>query len=488
MNRTQLSMCLLFSFVYSVGGFSLHALTGAKKNAAFAGGGVLVAATLVRKAYVYREDLKKKLQEEKSWLKRQELNKKLKNAHRYIFWGYVALVAIGGYGVHSLVRGGGLPDPDPSSAGNGEIVHHPHGGVVRDPAVVPHPAGDPRAVPGAALVPSGATTPGAGVVDGEAPRRRAAGCEHAAGQPLMRDIVSEMQTWWNRLTKLGPYENAAAPLGPEFSHIGVSSCRGVGRATNQDAEFVEQIGEYTVLGVYDGHGRYDSKRDAGFNVAAYAALRMPEILKESLDPSDLFSTHGCLMKAHEMIDAEVLGYSFIGGDVAGSTAVTALIDKNNNLTIGHAGDSRAVLCDKDGNILQATVDHKPDSPKEQTRIERAGGTVTRIAGGRTPRINGYLAVARSFGDYYLRGNAGEKLVSSTPNVFVRPNVPSGSFLIVACDGLWDLFHNQEECEKYCRGVATELKNGKSPQEVADDSRAFGNFTRDNVTAIVYRFT
>ena len=62
---------------------------------------------------------------------------------------------------------------------------------------------------------------------------------------------------------------------------------------------------------------------------------------------------------------------------SGTTAVVAvLVDKT--LTLASAGDSRAVLATKKGSKIIAkdlTVDHNPDVPEEQARIEAAGGFV-----------------------------------------------------------------------------------------------------------------
>lgn len=42
------------------------------------------------------------------------------------------------------------------------------------------------------------------------------------------------------------------------------------------------------------------------------------------------------------------------------------------LTVGNVGDSRGVLCDKDGNAIPLSYDHKPYQLKERKRIKKAG--------------------------------------------------------------------------------------------------------------------
>lgn len=43
--------------------------------------------------------------------------------------------------------------------------------------------------------------------------------------------------------------------------------------------------------------------------------------------------------------------------------------------MANVGDSRGVLCDKDGNAIPLSHDHKPYQLKERKRIKRAGELV-----------------------------------------------------------------------------------------------------------------
>ena len=58
----------------------------------------------------------------------------------------------------------------------------------------------------------------------------------------------------------------------------------------------------------------------------------------------------------------------------GCTAVTALITPT-EIYVANAGDSRCVLCLKNGSPKEMSYDHKPDNPEEKKRIEEAGGFV-----------------------------------------------------------------------------------------------------------------
>lgn len=59
---------------------------------------------------------------------------------------------------------------------------------------------------------------------------------------------------------------------------------------------------------------------------------------------------------------------------AGTTCLIALLS-DKELTVANVGDSRGVLCDKDGNAIPLSHDHKPYQLKERKRIKRAGELV-----------------------------------------------------------------------------------------------------------------
>ncbi len=49
-------------------------------------------------------------------------------------------------------------------------------------------------------------------------------------------------------------------------------------------------------------------------------------------------------------------------------------------------------------MKELSIDHKPDTPSEKRRIERANGYVE------DGRVNGMLALSRSIGDFEYKGN------------------------------------------------------------------------------------
>lgn len=132
-----------------------------------------------------------------------------------------------------------------------------------------------------------------------------------------------------------------------------------------------------------------------------------------------------------------------GKDKSGSTAVCCLASPT-HLFIANCGDSRAVLS-RSNQAYFSTEDHKPIMPAEKERIQNAGGSVM------IERVNGSLAVSRALGDYEYKQVEGkgqcEQLVSPEPEVIVQErDLEKDEFLVLACDGVWDVMSNDELCD------------------------------------------
>lgn len=116
----------------------------------------------------------------------------------------------------------------------------------------------------------------------------------------------------------------------------------------------------------------------------------------------------------------------------GSVAICALIIKN-ILYIINLGDSKAVMVDKHGSLIDLSDEHIPNRPDELDRIEKLGGFVVSIH--HKHRIMGELAVSRAFGDKYYK-----PFVSSTPEVYTyKLDKNNHKYIILASDGLWNVF-------------------------------------------------
>jgi serine/threonine protein phosphatase PrpC len=164
----------------------------------------------------------------------------------------------------------------------------------------------------------------------------------------------------------------------------------------------------------------------------------------------------------------------------GTTAIVALLS-GQRILVANVGDSRCILVKKRAasknnqngeeesigmsqiEVLSLSEDHKPDLPDERARIESAGLAIhiDQIPFNEDDKNGQYvmiskvkksdkemLGVARAFGDYDYKSN--EELSSSrqavvcTPDFVVMERADSEDmFLILACDGVFDVMSNDE---------------------------------------------
>uniref|UniRef100_A0A0C9R2K5 PPM1L protein n=1 Tax=Fopius arisanus TaxID=64838 RepID=A0A0C9R2K5_9HYME len=160
-------------------------------------------------------------------------------------------------------------------------------------------------------------------------------------------------------------------------------------------------------------------------------------------------------------------------DVAGTTALIAVLE-DNKLTVANVGDSRGVMCDSKGNAIPLSFDHKPQQQRERQRINKAGGLVTFNG---VWRVAGILATSRALGDYPLKDR---KLVIADPDILTFDLTDHDpSFLILASDGLWDTFSN-EEAVAYIRDRLNEPYFGAKSLTLQSYYRG----SLDNITVVV----
>jgi len=129
---------------------------------------------------------------------------------------------------------------------------------------------------------------------------------------------------------------------------------------------------------------------------------------------------------------------------AGCTSVV-VFKLENTLYCANAGDSRAVLCRGDGIVHALSEDHKPSSVIESSRIEKAGGFVN-VNG----RINGNLNLSRSIGDMKYKQvpnlMPSDQMITAEPDITKTELSVHDKYIVIACDGVWDVFSNQEICD------------------------------------------
>lgn len=177
----------------------------------------------------------------------------------------------------------------------------------------------------------------------------------------------------------------------------------------------------------------------------------------------------------------------IGVTESGSTAVTCFM-KGSTIYCANAGDSRAVLC-RSGKAFALSEDHKPMDQTEKTRIEKANGFVE------DKRVNGTLAVARAMGDFSFKQektlSAEEQQVTCNPDIKEVAIEDSDEFIILACDGIWDVVTSQEAVDF----VSKKMREGLDLKDILSDlfdhclsphPSANEGLGCDNMTAIIVK--
>jgi len=140
------------------------------------------------------------------------------------------------------------------------------------------------------------------------------------------------------------------------------------------------------------------------------------------------------------------------------------------LYTANVGDARIILC-RNGKALRLSYDHKGGDENEGKRIAGAGGLIL------NNRVNGVLAVTRALGDAYMKD-----LVTGHPyttETVIQPDIDE--FLILACDGLWDVCSDQEAVDL--------VRNVQDPQLASKMlvDHALARFSTDNLSCMMVRF-
>lgn len=221
-------------------------------------------------------------------------------------------------------------------------------------------------------------------------------------------------------------------------------------------------------GVFDGHGGVDAASFIRNNILKY-------IVEDSNFPACLDKAiKSAFLKAdYAFADSSSLDIS------SGTTALTTLIF-GRSMIIANAGDCRAVL-GRRGRAIEMSKDHKPNCTSERQRIEKLGGVIY------DGYLNGQLSVARALGDWHMKGAKGSACpLSAEPELKEMHLTEEDEFLIMGCDGLWDVMSSQ--CAVTI--ARKELMLHNDPERCSRElvREALKRNTCDNLTVIVICFS
>ncbi|XP_007256730.3 protein phosphatase, Mg2+/Mn2+ dependent, 1Ab [Astyanax mexicanus] len=254
------------------------------------------------------------------------------------------------------------------------------------------------------------------------------------------------------------------------------------------------LSAWSFFAVYDGH--------AGSQVARYCCEHLLEHITSNPDfraggPGGGSSDDVCGSRPEPSVESVKNGIrtGFLqidehmraiserkhGADRSGSTAVGIMVSPQHFYFI-NCGDSRALLS-RGGRVHFFTQDHKPSNPLEKERIQNAGGAVM------IQRVNGSLAVSRALGDFDYKCVHGkgptEQLVSPEPEVYEIEREEDDEFVVLACDGIWDVMTNEELCDFVRSRLEVTEDLERVCNEIVDTCLYKGS--RDNMSVVLVCF-
>jgi len=264
-----------------------------------------------------------------------------------------------------------------------------------------------------------------------------------------------------------------------------SICEHVSKPANSKLKTWPKLSYFAI---FDGHGGEECAKFFKENFLNF-------LINNPHFPSDIKSCfQSSIEKCEEAFNEEFKNNKVENAneifDKSGSCVNVVLISDNKIYT-ANVGDSRAIISMENGTKFRAlSIDHKPNNPKEYERIIKNGGKVYIDNDDPIRDINKVkvienvkefdkyvdnpaviyriypndLAVARTVGDIInkkksLGGNPG--LLINTPDVTTIDNTTNNDFIIIGCDGIFDMLSNKDiiDCAWYTiQNMAKERKN------------------------------
>ncbi|KAK9207993.1 hypothetical protein WN944_000344 [Citrus x changshan-huyou] len=223
-------------------------------------------------------------------------------------------------------------------------------------------------------------------------------------------------------------------------------------------------------GMFDGHG--------GKHAADFASCHLPRFITEDEEfPQEIERVVASAFLQTDSAFAEAC--SLDAALASGTTALAALVF-GRRLVVANVGDCRAVLCRR-GKAIEMSRDHKPVCSQEKKRIEASGGYVY------DGYLNGQLNVARALGDWHVEGMKGADggPLSAEPELMSTKLTEEDEFLIIACDGVWDVFMSQNAVDFARRRLQEHNDPVMCSKDLVDE--ALKRKSGDNLAVVVVCF-
>lgn len=280
------------------------------------------------------------------------------------------------------------------------------------------------------------------------------------------------------------------PVDPNKTGIGFACRKGLKpESPNQDSWVVLKIADFSIYGIFDGHGK------AGHHVSNFVKEALPKIIVKD----QRFRTDSMLemlvdvYKRMQNMIAAATRMNKLEAHMSGCTTTVLIHDHTGNkLYVSWAGDSGAMIACQRGEGWDAkglTWDHKPEVKEEKARIEKMGGRVVfdgyanhRVyaKAGRYPGLN----MSRALGDLMGHTDAG---ISAEPSTLIHELRPEDKMVILCSDGVWEFISYAEAATivgKYPKSNAMNAADKLAKEAWDRWIKEEGGFVVDDITAVV----
>ena len=148
-----------------------------------------------------------------------------------------------------------------------------------------------------------------------------------------------------------------------------------------------------------------------------------------------------IMAFNEVFDPRNIENANIA-EFTGATGIIIFISEDKNIYIANAGNSRCLVINKEGAIINKTKDHTMNDPEEKKRVELARSfneEEEKKKGENEPQAE-YLDSTRGFGDWEFKGNEWidqkDQEVSVEPDILEIP-LKDAQYLIMGSHGMFE---------------------------------------------------
>ena len=231
------------------------------------------------------------------------------------------------------------------------------------------------------------------------------------------------------------------------------------RDANEDELDLQMSTDPKLFAIYDGHG--------GEDVSSFLKKELPSYFKNQKLPIK----KSYIYDSFKQLQEKLVKTHPINSQEMGSTCLCAL-QQNDRLEVFNCGDCRCVIGNNQKSI-QITTDHKPNEQNEKKRLSKIKGNEEIYLDDDIWRI-GPLSVSRSFGDTDTA-----PYITSKPDIFTHKLSSGDDFMVLACDGIWDVMSNKEVVDFVYQNPQNSVR------KLASHALKLGS--TDNISAIIVFF-